>query len=120
QIPLRLMPLDLRKSIVDDFSWMTPVARFLLLWSTLAGASLATRGRRHILIDVVTKALPRRVAVGVNVAAAIVAASLCGFLTYVAQYVVRSNWEQQTVLRGVNLGPAQLIIPIAFSIMAFR
>src|SRR2546423_15586944 len=100
---------------------MTPVAGFLLLWPTFAGASLATRGRRHIVVDVVTKALgSKRAQVAVNVPASLVAASLCTFVAYIGWVVVRANWTSETVLRGLEVGKVQVVIPVAFALMAFR
>ena len=100
--------------------WMAPVARFLLLWSTFIGASLATRDGKHIAIDAVTRSLSNAMQAKVAAVAAVVAAVLCAALAIVGGFVVVANWDQQTVLRGVNLGPVQLVIPLALCTMAFR
>jgi len=132
QVPVRLMSVESRKgfaaslggvgeALFGDYTWMTPLARFLLLWATFAGASLATRTRRHILIDAVTKSLPsKRVQAIVNVPSTLLAALLTGFLAWVAVGFVHENWNDQTTLRGLNLGLVQLVIPFALGVMSFR
>lgn len=106
--------------LLADSVWMGPVARFLLLWTALVGASLATRLRRHIAIDVVTKSLPPRARASVGALGSLVAAAVCAVIARVGAFVAAENWTQPTPLRGVNLGPVQIIIPIALSIMTYR
>ncbi len=103
-----------------ELFWMAPVSRFLLFWATFAGASLATRSRRHIAIDVVTKSLSGRARATAGVVAALVAAAFCAITAVVGAFVVRENWDQPEVLRGFYKGPVQLVIPIALAIMSFR
>jgi TRAP-type C4-dicarboxylate transport system permease small subunit len=108
------------RELLIDWYWMGPVSRFLLLWATFAGASLAARARRHIAIDAVTKALPLRPRTAVNVLGSLVAAVISGLLARVALFVVERSWDDSTPLHGVDRGPVLLIIPIALAIMAFR
>jgi len=119
-------PMVIRKlpagtaAAVGDYAWMPQAARLLLIWSAFLGASLATRARRHIVIDVVTKSISRRSRAWASVAASVVAAGLCATLAVAATHVVHSNWDQATVLPGIKSGPAHIIVPLALGIIALR
>ncbi len=112
------------------FWWTTPLSLYLLLWATFLGASLAMRSRRHIQIDLVTRALPRRVKAGFGVLGWLAAAAILAILCAAAIHYVRQNWDQVSKLRGLSigstqipdvpLGPLQLAMPIALAVMAFR
>ncbi|MHC4831292.1 MAG: TRAP transporter small permease [Planctomycetota bacterium] len=103
-----------------DYSWMAQAARYALVWSLFAGASLATRTRRHIMVDIVTKMVPLKARAFLGIGANFLGFALCGSLTVVGAYVVQVNWSQKTVLHGMNSGPLHVIIPVALAIMALR
>ncbi len=97
------------------------LAKFCLLWLAFLGASLATRERRHISIDIVTKIVPRRVRAGLGAASSFVAAVACVVLLVVSTYLVRENWT--SAIRAFSLfsrGQAELVYPVALGIMSFR
>lgn len=119
---LTTIPIVLRTAggNASSFWWTTPTSLYLLLTATFFGASLAARARRHIQIDLVTRALPRRVKAGFGVVGGLVAAVILGFLAYAAIHYVRQNWDQSSKLRGLALGPLQLGMPVALWTMTFR
>lgn len=47
-------------SVPERYSWATKLALFLLLWTAFIGASMATHDGRHLTVDAVRKAIPRR------------------------------------------------------------
>lgn len=110
----------LAKGSSVDVWWATPVSLYLLLTSTFLGASLALRARRHIQIDLITRGLPRRGKAGFGIIAGIVAAVILGALCVAAIHHVQVNWDQQSKLRGIPLGPVQMAMPFALAVMAFR
>jgi TRAP-type C4-dicarboxylate transport system permease small subunit len=117
---LRKMPHEMRSGFISDYSWMPQLTRLLLTWAAFAGASLATRARGHIVVDVVTKLIPIRARAAFNVGAAGLAAGLCGVLAVVGAHVVRSNWEAHSVVPHVSAGQARLVVPVALALMAIR
>src|SRR5574339_1245005 len=50
----------LRNLFDTGFGWSDPLLRVMVMWVGLVGAMAATRERRHITIDVLTRFLPAR------------------------------------------------------------
>lgn len=101
--------------------WLDPVLRVLVLWAGLLGAVAAARYDKHIKFDVVGRLLTGR-------ALAITRAITLGFASLVCVMMVKSSLglievdrESATELfTGVPTWWAELILPIAFSLLALR
>jgi TRAP-type C4-dicarboxylate transport system permease small subunit len=106
--------------------WLSIVARQLVLWVGMLGASLAAAERRHISIEVIAKAVTpsgRRVVEGLVDLATIF---VCALLSYVAwRYIVVLEQPDKRVL-GTVLGVkvmawwSSMVMPVGFGLVAFR
>ncbi len=118
---LALFQIVLRNTMGTGIIWGDALVRVLVLWIGMAGAMAATRERKHINIDVLTRFLPpalRRVADGLTTAfAAAVCLVACGVS-------LRFVWFEYTVgdlaFGRVPFWVCELILPLGFAVIALR
>jgi TRAP-type C4-dicarboxylate transport system permease small subunit len=101
--------------------WLDPVLRVLVIWAALLGAVAAARYDKHIKFDVVGRLLRGR-------ALASARAVTLGFAALVSAMMVKASLSLIEVDResaaelftGAPMWWAELILPVAFSLLAFR
>jgi len=107
--------------LLGQIDWTEPLARTLLLWVTFLGASLITRDRRHIKIDLFELVLPPAwypfrgmllAFVSAFISIVLLAASLA-FIEMEMAYGSR-------MLSAVPTWMCQVIMPFGFAVMTFR
>jgi TRAP-type C4-dicarboxylate transport system permease small subunit len=120
-ILLAFIQILLRNFFATGLDWGDSLLRNLVLWIGFIGATLATREGKHINIDVVSRWLP---SLGKNVITLLThlfSFSICLLLTYAALKFIKN--EAQMGQRTFLYIPAwipELILPLTFSLMAFR
>ncbi len=111
----------LRNFFDTAISWGDPALRALVLWIGLLGALAATRGNRHITIDVLSHVLPERLQAGVRTLTNAFALGVCGLVAYHGWRFVRDEHEFESVaFAGVPSWVIESVIPVAFGLMALR
>ena len=111
----------LRNFFDTAISWGDPALRALVLWIGLLGALAATRGNRHITIDVLSHVLPERLQAGVRTLTNAFALGVCGLVAYHGWRFVRDEHEFQSVaFAGVPSWAIESVIPFAFAAIALR
>lgn len=111
----------LRNFFDTAISWGDPALRALVLWIGLFGALAATRGNRHITIDVLSHVLPERWQAGVRTLTNAFALGVCGLVAYHGWRFVRDEHEFGSVaFAGVPSWAIESVIPVAFGLMALR
>ena len=60
QAVLLILSVFFRYVLNSPIVWADELVRYSLVWMTFAGASLATRDNKHIVVDVIDLALPAR------------------------------------------------------------
>jgi TRAP-type C4-dicarboxylate transport system permease small subunit len=113
--------IALRNGFASGLPWADPLVRLLVLWLAVVGAVAASRDRKHIAIEIVTRSLspfPRR----------IVTAFVNAFASVVAAFFAWQSWrfvQDSKSFGDLLLGswPAwmlQLILPVGFGLIAYR
>ncbi len=121
---LAFTQLILRWFFNSGLGWADLQLRQMVLYIGLLGGVLAAAENRHIKIDLVTHYLQGRARKIAQKFIHLVAAAGCLCLTYFSIEFVISEFQAETVLRGVFFGAdipqgySQLIIPTAFFLMA--
>jgi TRAP-type C4-dicarboxylate transport system permease small subunit len=118
---LAFYQIVLRNVMGTGIVWGDILIRLMVLWLGMAGAMAATRQRKHISVDLVTRFLSpggRRVAEGLTTC---FAGSVCLAACYYCLQFVKSEYEAG----GLAFGPVPYwvcasILPLAFLIMALR
>lgn len=101
--------------------WADPALRILVLWITLLGAIAASRERRHIRIDLLSRFLSDRLRAIVQSVTDLFTAGVCGLISWHAGRFVFFEWQDGNQLFGIL--PAwlgEIIIPIGFGVLTLR
>ncbi len=111
----------LRELAGAGLAWGDEALRLLVLWSALIGAIAASRDDVHLRIDIASRFLPRW---GRALAALVVdlfSAAVAGVLAWYSwQFVVDSREFGDVVLGGRPAWLFQLVLPVAFALIAWR
>lgn len=111
----------LRELAGAGLAWGDEALRLLVLWSALIGAIAASRDDVHLRIDIAARFLPRwgraLAAMVVDLFSAAVAAAL-GW--YSGRFVLDSREFGDVVLGGLPAWGFQLVLPVAFALIAWR
>lgn len=118
-----LAPLQifLRNFFDTGITWADPLLRVLVLWVGLMGAVSASRGNRHITIDVLSRMLAPRAQAAVGVVTSAFAAVVAGVVGYYGLQFVKTEIEYESIaFAGVPAWTCEIIIPFAFGVIAIR
>ncbi|MBL8938068.1 MAG: TRAP transporter small permease [Archangium sp.] len=100
----------------------------LMLWSGMLGASIATRQRRHIILDTVKKSLDAKMGNLFSLIGGVVTFGFCALLTVLALIQLQGEYVLWRDGDGVGVFDAlpiprwlvTLALPVTFGTMAFR
>jgi TRAP-type C4-dicarboxylate transport system permease small subunit len=95
----------------NSLSWSEELARYLFIWYTWIGTSLAIRERRHIRIEILTDFLSERAKLRLEIVVLLLWAGFAAFLA------VKGVEVGKLLLRSGQSSPA-LEIPMAFAYAA--
>ena len=118
---LALFQIVLRNVMGTGIVWGDVLVRILVLWIGMAGAMAATRERKHISIDVLTRFLSpglRRVADSLT---AFFAASVCLTTAYFSLQFVLSEYAAGDLAFGrIPFWVCESVLPLAFTVIGLR
>jgi TRAP-type C4-dicarboxylate transport system permease small subunit len=115
------MQIILRNLFDTGFGWSDPLLRVMVLWVGLVGAMAATRERRHISIDVLSRFLPRRGRQISGVITDLFSTVVCFLLTWHSAYFVMQEYQGGTeAFIGVKAWLCEAIMPVGFAVMTLR
>lgn len=101
--------------------WIDPLLRMLVLWVALSGAVIASRTDNHIRIDFFARYVSGRYYYHIKRVVHAYCVIICGLIAWYSVDFVRMDYEFGTeAFAGMPTWITQLIIPIAFGLMAFR
>ena len=122
--------------LVQALLWLFPssvpgaqkFALGFMLWSGMLGASLATRTRRHIMLDAIKKKVDPGLERPFALVAGLATFAFCAFLAFLGALQVTDQIRDWATLDGVGvydalpipLWLATLAIPVTFGTMALR
>jgi TRAP-type C4-dicarboxylate transport system permease small subunit len=106
----------------SGFIWIDPLLRYLVIWSGLFGAIVATRKGKHIVIDLSSHLLPPRAKPWLAVANNLFAAAVCLALTYAAVVFVKNEASlgDERQLLGLSSWILNLVFPVSFSFISWE
>ena len=111
----------LRVAFDSAITWGDPALRALVLWVGLMGAVAASRGNRHITIDVLSHVLPERGQAAVRAGTSLFTVFICGLVAWHGYRFVRDEFEYESVaFAGLPSWAVESVIPFAFGVMAIR
>jgi len=117
-IMLACYQIGLRWFTSGGLPWIDPLLRYLVLWSGLLGAVLATAKDNHIALDAIGYLLNRRLKLWVHLLTTVFCVAVSFFLFRATILFIRSEYEfSVTSLFGVDSWLWYLIFPIAFGLI---
>jgi TRAP-type C4-dicarboxylate transport system permease small subunit len=120
-ILLASLQIFLRNFFDEGIAWADPLLRVLVLWVGLLGAMAASRGGRHISIDVLSRFLSPRAAAVADLLTSFFAAGLSALVAYhSARFVIDEREFGSIAFSGIPAWQLEIIIPVAFSVIALR
>lgn len=120
-IVLTCVQIALRIFFASGLLWADPLLRYLVLWSGLLGASMATSRNEHIALDLAGYLLPKQLLPLVQLVCHLFSFITSCFLTYAAILFLQS--EIQFGSPGLLAIPSwgwNVIFPLAFGLIALR
>ncbi|MCE9684077.1 TRAP transporter small permease [Halomonas alkalisoli] len=99
--------------------WTEEVARFLLVWITFLGATLAFQRGRHIAVTFVVEALPGRLQQLLRLAAVLVVLGFMIALIVIGHRYMQVQSFQKSASLRLSMTYVYAIIPISAAIMAW-
>ncbi len=101
--------------------WVDPLLRVLVLWTGLIGATVASRENKHIRIDLLSRFISKRLHLITQVFIGLFTASVCAIISwYGAGWVIMDYQDKLTGFAGLPSWVLEVIIPIAFGLIAVR
>lgn len=120
-IILAFVQIVLRSFFSGGFLWADPFLRYLVLWSGMFGAALATQKGKHIALDIVTYLVPKSLQPWLKSFIDFFSFLVALILTYAAIIFVRNEAEfGVSVLLSVPVWCWNLVFPLAFALIALR
>lgn len=111
----------LRNFIDTSLFWGDEMLRMMVLWLTIAGGLAASRMDKHISIAVLDRFLPVSAQLITKVIIDLFTAGICAlFAWHSARFVMGSYEFGDTLMRNVPAWTMQIVLPVGFSLMAFR
>jgi TRAP-type C4-dicarboxylate transport system permease small subunit len=102
-------------------AWIDPLLRVLVLWVALSGAVIASRTDNHIRIDFFAKYISGKYYLYIKRIVHAYCMVICALIAWYAINFVQMDYHYGTeAFAGVPAWITELIIPIAFILMAFR
>ena len=120
-IILAAAQIVMRNMFETGLSWGDEALRIMVLWIAMLGAVAATRERRHIVIDVLSRMLPGNLKLWAEFVVDSFSAGITGTLAwYAAEFVIDSKQYGDLLLNDLPAWLFQLILPVAFGIISYR
>jgi TRAP-type C4-dicarboxylate transport system permease small subunit len=118
---MALLKIGLRYLFHTGILWNEVMLQHFTLWLTFLGAALATREKRHINIDVLTRVLPARLVQWTTLLIHLISLIVVGTLAYTSiEFVRNEQMSDATLVGNIPLWCAKLIIPIGFGLIALH
>lgn len=120
-IILAAVQIALRNFFESGVIWIDPLLSVMVLWLALLGAMAASRSKEHVVIDVISQWLPRKLLRGVEVFACGATAVIAAFVAWYGYRLVLGEYQYSVnAFASVPVWLTQIIIPIAFAMIALR
>lgn len=120
-IILACTQIFLRNFFDSGFTWADPLLRVMVLWLGMLGALAASRGNRHIVIDVLSPVMSDGLLRYTRILTSLFTAFICVAVAWYAGHFVYSEWSYGgRGAAGLPTAVLASIIPVTFGLMGLR
>jgi TRAP-type C4-dicarboxylate transport system permease small subunit len=117
QAALLILSVFFRYILNSPIVWSDEIVRYSLVWMTFAGAALATRDDKHILVDVIDTILPEK---GRKISDGFVDLVVIAFMAFLIYYGIRmTDYERGMfgeTLTWISYAYVYISIPIGAAV----
>lgn len=110
-----------RYVLSNPLPWPEQLAKYLMIWMALVGASLGVRAHAHVAVDLLVNALPKKLGLAFEVIAVILTGI---FLLLAIYYGILFTWQARTfsdpVLNNMSLAFAYAAVPAGCVLMLLQ
>ena len=111
----------LRNLAGSSLVWGDVIVRILVLWLGMLGAMIATRERKHISIDLISRYFSARVQLAVEIGILLFSALVCAIAGYFSlKFVISEYHAGEIVFTWLPAWACEAILPAAFILIAVR
>jgi TRAP-type C4-dicarboxylate transport system permease small subunit len=115
------MQIILRNVFSTGITETDSLLKVMVLWVGMLGAVVASRERKHIAIDILTRYVSDKTRQYVEVMINLFVVFICGLLATHAMRMLLVDYDSKTVaFSGVRTWMLESILPIAFTIITLR
>lgn len=120
-ILLACLQIALRDIFSGGLLWADPLLRYLVLWSGMFGAAVATRTGKHIALDVISYLVPAGMKTWLQLLIHLFSTLVAAALTWAAVIFVRNEAAfGGTSLLSIPSWAWNLVFPLAFALTTIR
>ena len=120
-ISLASIQIIMRNMLSMGFPWTDSIIRLMVLWLALAGGIAASRDKKHIAIDIVTRSLPPNVKWVADVIAHLFTSLVTGVIAWLSFRFVQDSYAfGDTLMVNWPAWVFQLILPFGFAVICYR
>lgn len=121
-IVLACLQIMLRGVFSSGLNWIEPLIPYLVLWSGLLGAAVATRMNKHIAIDLISHLVPELVLHWLQIIIKFFSLTVCLILTWssVVFVINEASFASNQKVLGLSSWQLNLIFPIAFGLISIH
>jgi TRAP-type C4-dicarboxylate transport system permease small subunit len=113
--------IGLRLFFDSGYLWADELLKLMVLWIAMIASVAASRGNRHLRIDVLSHVLPPWLARLPRLIVDLFAAFICGVLAWQSFRYVQLSYEfEDTLLTDIPAWMVYGIVPFAFAMMCYR
>jgi TRAP-type C4-dicarboxylate transport system permease small subunit len=119
-IILACLQIGMRTMLSSGIAWADPLLRYLVLWTGLLGAAVATRRGKHIAIDLISHLVHNRISRWFRVVTDFFSLTICLLLTRAATIFVvnEASFGDGQIIFGMSSWQLNLIFPISFGLIS--
>ena len=119
---ITIVAVFFRYVLQNPIIWSEEAARYLMVWSTLLGISIATRQKAHLGIDILVSMAPKKAQRALEITSGALMIVMFVFLTFVSVLFIQNAMKTGNVSPMLRI-PFYLIylaLPIGFGLSAIR
>jgi C4-dicarboxylate transporter DctQ subunit len=110
-----------RYVLVDPIQWAEEIARYILIWMTMIGASIAVKERKHVMLTSVVMRMPERMALIIEIVFFLIIILIIGLIANESIIMVFSR-SAKTISPSLQISMvwAHTALPIGFAFMLIQ
>ena len=120
-IMLASLQIVLRNFFDFGLVWADPLLRVMVLWLGLIGATVASRGNKHIKIDLLSHYFHSTSNLLIQAVVSMFTAGICLIIAWYGAHWIRLEYiDKMAGFAGIPAWVLEIIIPLSFALIGIR